>query len=99
MKILDKALVGTLESCDIQIMVLPNENQGIDIQLKSTVEKQFGKQIKKVIKEALEKMNVKDAVIVATDKGALDCTIKARVQCAVLRACGVDKNYDWEALS
>ena len=34
--------------------------------------------------------NIKINVI---DKGALDCTIKARVECAVLRACEVsDKN-------
>ena len=30
------------------------------------------------------------------DKGALDCTIKARIECAVLRACEAsDKNIAW----
>ena len=47
MKIIKNAISGTLESSDIQIMLMLNENAGIEIQLKSNVEKQFGKQIRK----------------------------------------------------
>ena len=39
---------------------------------------------------------VKNIKINVIDKGALDCTIKARVECAVLRACEAsDKNIAW----
>jgi citrate lyase subunit gamma (acyl carrier protein) len=98
MKIVKNSIAGTLESCDIQIMLVPNENMGIEIELTSNVEKQFGKQIKKVIKETLEKLGVDSVRVVASDKGALDCTIKARVECAVYRACGIKQEYDWEVI-
>ncbi|MDF2672989.1 MAG: hypothetical protein K0R09_1254, partial [Clostridiales bacterium] len=37
MKIIKNSIAGTLESCDIQIMLVPNQNEGIEIQLKSSV--------------------------------------------------------------
>ena len=98
MKIIKNAISGTLESSDIQIMLVANENAGIEIQLKSNVEKQFGKQIRKVIKETLQKLDIDNVTLIATDKGALDCTIKARVECAVYRACGINEEYDWEVM-
>lgn len=99
MKIIKDSIAGTLESCDIQIMLLSNEDKGIEIELKSSVEKQFGRQIKKVIEDTLEKLKLDNVRIIATDKGALDCTIKARVACAAYRACGIDKEYDWEGMN
>ena len=51
---------------------------------------QFGGQIRKVIKETLENLGVKKAHVKATDKGALDCTIRARVTAAAVRATGKD---------
>ena len=62
------------------------------------MEKQYGKQIRKVIKETLEKLEIDNVKVVATDKGALDCTIKARMECAVYRACGIKEAYDWEVM-
>ncbi len=99
MKIIKDSIAGTLESCDIQIMLLSNEDKGIEIELKSSVEKQFGRQIRKVIKDTLEKLELDNVRIIATDKGALDCTIKARVTCAAYRACGIDKEYNWEGMN
>lgn len=98
MKIINSSIAGTLESSDIQIMIEPKNEAGIEIELNSSVEKQFGKQVRKVIKETLETMGVENARVVAKDKGALDCTIKARVQCAACRAAGVKEKYDWEVL-
>lgn len=98
MKIIKEAIAGTLESSDIQIMLVSNENAGIEIQLKSSVEKQFGKQIRKVINETLKKHKIDNVILVATDKGALDCTIRARVTCAIYRACGIKEEYDWEVI-
>ena len=98
MKIIEEAIAGTLESSDIRIMIVSNENAGIEIDLRSSVEKLFGRQIRKVITETLEKMQVDNVKLFAIDKGALDCTIKARVECAVYRACGIKEDYDWEVI-
>lgn len=87
-------MAGTLESSDINISVEKNEGKGIAIELKSTVQNQFGMQIKKVIQETLEEMNVTDVLVRANDKGALDCTIKARLLTAVHRA-AKNKDYNW----
>ena len=85
-----EAMAGTLESGDILIQIAPADAPGLQIDLDSTVEFQFGKQIKKVITETLEGLNISDAHVKATDKGALDCTIRARVTAAAIRATGVD---------
>ena len=98
MKILQNSIAGTLESSDIQIIIEPKDETGLEIELKSSVEKQFGKQIRRVIRETLEILKVENARIIATDKGALDCTIRARVQCAAYRAAGIKEKYDWEVI-
>lgn len=67
-----------------------SEEESLQIDLDSTVEYQFGGQIRKVIKETLENLGVKKAHVKATDKGALDCTIRARVTAAAVRATGKD---------
>ena len=79
-------LAGTLESSDISIAIEQNENKGVEIQLKSSVENLYGEQIRKVIRETLEELGVKDALVRANDKGALDCTIRSRVTSAISRA-------------
>lgn len=80
------ATAGTLESGDIFIEISPKESDGIEIKLDSTVASQFGKKIKQVILKTLTELNVDKAYINATDKGALDCTVRARVTAAVNRA-------------
>jgi len=77
---------GTVESNDIYIVMMPNPNGGIELELESIVIKQFGEDIKRVILETLEELKVKNAMVKAQDKGALDYTIKARVETAVKRA-------------
>lgn len=98
MEIKQVSIAGTLESSDIQVRIEPKEEAGIEIELKSSVEKQFGRQIRKVINTTLETMGVKSAKVIATDKGALDCVIKARVECAAFRAAGVTQNINWEVI-
>jgi citrate lyase subunit gamma (acyl carrier protein) len=98
MKIVKNSMAGTLESSDIQVIIEPKEEAGIQIELNSSVEKQFGKQIRKVIEETLVKIGVDSAKVIANDKGALDCTIKARVECAAYRAAEATQKYDWEVI-
>ena len=85
-----KASAGTLESGDIFIQIAPSEEDGLQIALDSTVAYQFGEQIKTVIAETLHGLGINQAEVKATDKGALDCTIRARVTAAAVRATGKD---------
>lgn len=87
---LNNSHAGTLESGDILIQIFPSDGGGIDIELESSVAYQFGDRIKEVITETIQGMGVSSARINATDKGALDCTIRARVAAAVVRATGQD---------
>lgn len=87
---LKEAVAGTLESGDILIQLSPAEAEGLQIELKSSVDYQFGRQIKKVITETLQGLGIEKANVKATDKGALDCTIRARVTAAAVRATGKD---------
>jgi citrate lyase subunit gamma (acyl carrier protein) len=82
------AMAGTLESGDIVIQIAPGD--GLQIDLQSSVSAQFGRQIKAVIAETLEGLGIENACVKATDKGALDCTIRARVTAAAVRATGKD---------
>ena len=95
MEIKKVALAGTLESSDVQVTVEPSD-KGVNLSLESSVMNQYGQQIKDTVLETLDRLGVKNIKINVIDKGALDCTIKARVECAVLRACEVsDKNIAW----
>ena len=83
-----EAVAGTLESGDILVNIGPGE--GLQVDLQSSVAAQFGRQIKAVITETLEGLDIHDAHVQAIDKGALDCTIRARVTAAAVRATGKD---------
>jgi citrate lyase subunit gamma (acyl carrier protein) len=89
------AIAGTFESSDVHVTIGPNDGNGIELSLKSSVVRQYGKQIKKVVLETLEKLEITDAQISIVDKGALDCTIKARVEGAVYRAIDQYDNIPW----
>lgn len=80
------AMAGTLESSDAQVTVEPAE--GLELHIQSSVLNQYGRQIKKTVLETLQRLEVSDAKVTVIDKGALDCTLKARVECAVFRSCG-----------
>ncbi len=94
MEIRNTAMAGTLESSDITIVIEPNPKKEISIKLTSSVEKQFGEQIKKVIIDTLNELKIESAIVCANDKGALDCVIKARVETAALRA-AEETNFNW----
>ena len=79
------AVAGTLESSDAQVSVEPADELRLNIE--SVVANQYGRQIKATVLETLSRMGVDKGVITVIDKGALDCTLKARVECAVFRSC------------
>lgn len=88
------AMAGTLESSDAQVTVEPGTN-GIELSIDSSVIHQFGKQIKATVLDTLNRLEVKDAKVTVVDKGALDCTLKARVECAVYRSNDITENLPW----
>ena len=95
MEILKPAIAGTLESSDAQVTVEPGQD-GIELSLTSSVMNQYGRQIKATVLETLERLDVQHVRITVVDKGALDCTLKARVECAVFRSCGQsEENITW----
>lgn len=84
---------GTLESNDIFIAIsrtppgkdtpgAPGENT---IRLESIVLRQFGPDILATIEKSLALFKVTGVTVEARDKGALDCTIAARMEAAILR--------------
>lgn len=94
MEIKETAMAGTFESSDAQVTIEPGVN-GIELSIKSNVLNQFGKQIKATVLETLKRLEVKNAKVTVIDKGALDCTLKARVECAVYRSNGISENLPW----
>lgn len=95
MEIQKVAIAGTLESSDAQVTIEPSEN-GIELSLESSVMNQYGRQIKATILDTLDQLEVRNAKVFVVDKGALECTLKARIQCAVYRSCEVsEKNIPW----
>lgn len=94
MEIKKPAIAGTLESSDCQVTV-EEGNGKIELNLESAVINQFGNQIRKVTFETLERLGVKSVKITIVDKGALDCTLKARIEGAVYRSVGQTEHLPW----
>ena len=67
----------------------------VEFSLESAVINQYGNQIRKVVLQTLENLDVKDVKISVVDKGALDCTIKARVEGAVFRSVDQIEDIPW----
>ena len=93
MELLKTGVAGTLESGDIYVEVEKCDG-GVTIELDSTVLNLYGRQIREVITETVKKNGIDNVRITATDKGALDCTIRARVTTALHRACE-SSDYGW----
>ncbi len=79
------ASAGSLESSDAMVTVGPNSD-GIEISVTSPVERQFGDRMRATAREILERRGVTGAAVRIDDRGALDCTLRARIETAVGRA-------------
>ena len=78
------ASAGSLESSDAMVTVGPNSD-GIEISVTSPVERQFGDRMRATAREILERRGVTGAAVRIDDRGALDCTLRARIETAVER--------------
>lgn len=86
------AQAGTLESSDVMITVTPGtKSSGIVIEVESIVLAQYGEDIKAILLNTVQKQGITDVYIKAVDRGALDCTICARLLAALSRAGAVLK--------
>ena len=92
MEIKKPAVAGTMESSDCQVTVRPGMGE-VNIDLQSDVKVMFGESILATVEAVLREMGVDDADVEIVDKGAMDCDIRARTQCAVCRA--AETPYDW----
>jgi citrate lyase subunit gamma (acyl carrier protein) len=84
MEIRKRATAGTMQSSDLMVQVDPADRLEIDIE--STVEKQFAHLIRARIEDVLARHSVTSGRITVTDRGALDYAIEARVEAALRRA-------------
>ena len=83
-EIICPASAGTLESSDVYVEIEPCA-QGIEISLESVVKAQFGEAIEAAVRETLADCGVERAKLTISDRGALDCVLRARVETAVAR--------------
>lgn len=83
MKMIKKAQAGTMQSSDLMVFVEPSDTLEIDID--STVSKQYGHLILAKVKEVLSRMDVTAGTFRIKDRGALDYAIDARLEAAVMR--------------
>jgi len=95
MELKKTAVAGTMESSDIMVTIEPKDSGGVTLELTSSVMQQYGRRIEEVIRETLEELGVRNAAVIAVDKGALDCTVRARVSAAAFRAAECS-NSRWE---
>ena len=94
MEITRPAVAGTLESSDCQVMIEEGDGK-VEFSLESSVINQYGNQIRKVALETLNNLGVNNAKVTMIDKGALDCTIKARIEAAVYRFVLQTEDLPW----
>ncbi|MGU0044008.1 citrate lyase acyl carrier protein [Escherichia coli] len=94
MKINQPAVAGTLESGDVMIRIAQLDTQDIDLQINSSVEKQFGDAIRTTILD-VSRHNVRGVQLNVDDKGALDCILRARLEALLARASGIPA-LPWE---
>ncbi|MFC1770583.1 citrate lyase acyl carrier protein [Candidatus Margulisiibacteriota bacterium] len=92
MEIQFNAQAGTFESSDIMVLIEKTpDKSGRKIELESAVIYEYGDKVKAQITEILDKYDINDVNVIAKDKGALDATVRARVETAVLRSLGQEK--------
>ncbi|MBN2604461.1 MAG: citrate lyase acyl carrier protein [Bacilli bacterium] len=78
-----KVTAGSLESSDCFITISKSDTLVIDIE--SVVFEQFGDDILKVISDTLNSHKITKLHVLCQDKGALDYTVKSRLETAIKR--------------
>ncbi|MDD4836347.1 MAG: citrate lyase acyl carrier protein [Dethiosulfovibrio sp.] len=79
------SVAGTLESSDVMVSYSPSDSD-LEIVVESIVVKQRGRLIRSVLEEITSNRGVSKGVLTVQDRGALECTLRARVETALDRA-------------
>ena len=87
MEIRKSASAGTMESSDVYVEIEPSQ-RGIQLQIQSVVQGQFGEAIEAAVTQVLKEQGVESAIVRIADRGALECVLRARVETAILRGRG-----------
>jgi citrate lyase subunit gamma (acyl carrier protein) len=87
MNITKSSNAGTMQSSDLMVYVEPADR--LEIQVDSTVKKQFEHLIRARIEAVLARNAVTRVRLRVNDRGALDYAIEARVETALRRAAEV----------
>ena len=104
MDIVKSATAGTLESCDAAVTVEPADPRSggtsgakLEIVVESA-DKRFEGRVRETAQAALAELGIGSARVTIRDRSALDCTVRARVLAACLRAAGRDasEKLPWE---
>jgi len=81
------AQAGTFESSDVIVLIEPlPDKSGRRIEISSSVMQQFGESFNKIVIDLLDQFEMTDIHLIAKDKGALEPTIKARLETAIKRS-------------
>ena len=86
MQIERKGQAGTMQSSDLMVTVEPADT--LNIEIESTVKKQFEHLIRARLEQTLARHGVTSGKINISDRGALDYAIEARLEAALQRAGG-----------
>lgn len=85
MKITRKAQAGTLQSSDLMVFLEPAAD--LQIEIESTVKKQFEHLIRHQVEQVLKTFEINSGKVRISDRGALDYAIAARLEAGLRRAC------------
>ena len=78
---------GTFESSDVIFLIEPlPDNSGRKLDISSTVMQQYGASFNRIVDDMLNQYEMTDIHLIAKDKGALEPTIKARLETAIIRS-------------
>lgn len=83
---------GTFESSDVIVLIEPlPDRSGRKIEISSTVMQQYGVSFKQLVIDMLDQYEMTDIHLIAKDKGALEPTIKARLETAIKRSLDIQE--------
>ena len=78
------ATAGKVEKNEVLVTVEPSQ-KGIEVALSSDVDRQYGEHMRNLIRDTVKEAGYDNVKVTATDKGAWDYTIIARVLSALQR--------------
>ena len=86
MKAIKDSVAGSLESSDVLVTLRPSSEAAVSLQVESIVMKQYGRRITAVAEDLVAATGLSGATLRIQDRGALECTLRARLETAIARA-------------